>query len=151
MTSVAVTFAKANADHRAALIGYLPAGFPTVDSAIAAALAMAAAEPFVRQLPDGLDSVAGDRGERLSGGERQRIALARALLRQPMLLVLDEATNSLDTANETAILDALAQLHGRLTILVIAHHSSTIRDADQVITIEGGTIAAIRHRDPELS
>jgi ATP-binding cassette, subfamily C, bacterial len=115
------------------------------------ALAMAAAEPFVRQLPDGLDSVAGDRGGRLSGGERQRIALARALLRQPTLLVLDEATTSLDSANETAILDALAQLHGRLTMLVIAHHLSTIRDADQVITIEGGTIAATRHRDPELS
>jgi ATP-binding cassette subfamily C protein len=115
------------------------------------ALAMAAAEPFVRQLPDGLDSVAGDRGGRLSGGERQRIALARALLRQPMLLVLDEATNSLDAANETAILDALAQLHGRLTMLVIAHHAATIRDADQVITIDGGTIAAIRRGDLKLS
>lgn len=99
------------------------------------ALTLASATTFVSRLPDGLDTVVGDRGERLSGGERQRVALARALLREPALLVLDEATSSLDAENEAAILDALARLRGRLTILVIAHRLSTLRDADQVVTV----------------
>jgi len=111
------------------------------------ALALASAEAFVRQLPDGLDTVVGDRGERLSGGERQRVALARALLREPALLVLDEATSSLDAGNETAILDALATLHGRMTILVIAHQHSTLRDADQVITVADGRVVSTLRRD----
>jgi ATP-binding cassette subfamily C protein len=110
------------------------------------ALALASAEALVRRLPDGLDTVVGDRGERLSGGERQRIALARALLREPALLVLDEATSSLDAGNETAILDALAMLHGSMTILVIAHQRSSLRDADQVITVaDGRVVPAGRH------
>jgi ATP-binding cassette subfamily C protein len=110
------------------------------------ALALASAETFVRRLPSGLDTVAGDRGERLSGGERQRIALARALLRNPALLVLDEATSSLDAGNEAAVLDALATLHGRITILVIAHQHSALRDADQVITVaDGRVVSAFRH------
>jgi ATP-binding cassette subfamily C protein len=111
------------------------------------ALALASAEALVRQLPDGLDTVVGDRGERLSGGERQRIALARALLRQPALLVLDEATSSLDAGNETAILDALAMLHGSMTILVIAHQRSSLRDADQVITVADGRVVPARRHD----
>jgi ATP-binding cassette subfamily C protein len=111
------------------------------------ALAQASAEAFTRRLPDGLDTVAGDRGERLSGGERQRIALARALLRKPELLVLDEATSSLDAGNETAILDALATLHGRMTILVIAHQRSALRDADQVITVADGRVVSTLRRD----
>jgi ATP-binding cassette subfamily C protein len=111
------------------------------------ALALASAEAFVRRLPDGLDTVAGDRGERLSGGERQRIALARGLLREPALLVLDEATSSLDAGNETAVLDALAALHGRMTILVIAHQHSTLRDADQVITVADGRVVSTRRHD----
>jgi len=115
------------------------------------ALATAAAEQFVRGLPEGVDTVVGDRGARLSGGERQRIALARALLRQPALLVLDEATNSLDAGNETLILDALVQLHGQVTMLVIAHQPSTIRHADQVITVDHGRIVATRRRELEHS
>jgi ATP-binding cassette subfamily C protein len=106
------------------------------------ALEMASAKEFVTGLPQGLDTVVGDRGGNLSGGERQRVALARALLRQPRLLVLDEATNSLDPVNESAILDALAALHGRTTILVIAHQASMLRDADQVLTVNGGRICA---------
>jgi ATP-binding cassette subfamily C protein len=105
------------------------------------ALATASAEEFVRRLPGGLDTVVGDRGTRLSGGERQRIALARALLRRPELLVLDEATNSLDGANESAILDALALLRGRTTVLVIAHQESTVRAADQVVTVADGRVS----------
>ena len=111
------------------------------------ALALASAEALVRQLPDGLDTVVGDRGERFSGGERQRIALARALLREPTLLVLDEATSSLDAGNETAILDALAMLHGSMTILVIAHQRSSLRDADQVITVADGRVVPARRHD----
>jgi ATP-binding cassette, subfamily C, bacterial len=111
------------------------------------ALALASAEALVRQLPDGVDTVVGDRGERLSGGERQRIALARALLREPALLVLDEATSSLDAGNETAILDALAMLHGSMTILVIAHQRSSLRDADQVITVADGRVGPARRHD----
>jgi len=111
------------------------------------ALALASAEALVCQLPDGLDTVVGDRGERFSGGERQRIALARALLREPALLVLDEATSSLDAGNETAILDALAMLHGSMTILVIAHQRSSLRDADQVITVADGRVVPARRHD----
>jgi ATP-binding cassette subfamily C protein len=115
------------------------------------ALGAASAEQFVRHLPEGLNTVVGDRGARLSGGERQRIALARALLRRPALLVLDEATNSLDTGNENMILHALAQLHGQITMLVIAHQPSTIRDADQVVTVDHGRIVSNHRRELELS
>ena len=80
----------------------------------------------------------GDRGVRLSGGERQRLALARAILRQPSLLVLDEATSSLDTQNEQFIQQALERLHGELTIVIIAHRLSTVRVADQIIVLKGG-------------
>jgi ATP-binding cassette subfamily C protein len=95
---------------------------------------------FVAQLPEGLDSFVGDRGARLSGGERQRIALARALLRRPELLILDEATSSLDNESELAIRQALAALHGRTTMLVIAHRLSTVSTADSIIVLEGGRI-----------
>lgn len=103
-------------------------------------LAEAAADGFVGAFPDGLDSIVGDRGHRLSGGERQRIALARALLRQPDLLVLDEATSSLDTENERAIHGAFETLHGRLTMLVIAHRLSTVRRADHIVVLDGGRV-----------
>ena len=78
-----------------------------------------AAAGFVARLPQGLDTVLGDRGVRLSGGERQRIALARALVRRPAMLILDEATSSLDSENERRVQDAIERLHGHLTILVI--------------------------------
>jgi ATP-binding cassette subfamily C protein len=105
-----------------------------------AALRAAAAEEFVDLLPRGLDTVLGDRGVRLSGGERQRIALARALLRQPALLVLDEATSALDTQNERLIQQAIEQLHGELTIVLIAHRLSTVRMADQIVVLKDGQI-----------
>jgi ATP-binding cassette, subfamily C, bacterial len=105
------------------------------------ALRMASGAEFVRQLPKGLDSIVGDRGLRLSGGERQRLALARALLRQPELLILDEATSSLDTENERAIRFALSELHGRTTVLVIAHRLATASEADHVVVLDEGRVA----------
>jgi ATP-binding cassette subfamily C protein len=93
---------------------------------------------FVDDLPDGLDTLLGDRGVRLSGGERQRVAIARALLRQPDLLVLDEATSSLDDDTEAAVLDTVAGLVPAMTVLVIAHRRSTIELADHVVRIEAG-------------
>jgi ATP-binding cassette, subfamily C, bacterial len=104
------------------------------------ALSMASAEQFVRQLPHGLDAIVGDRGMRLSGGERQRLALARALLREPELLVLDEATSSLDSENELAIRTALDGLRGRTTMLVIAHRLATASDADRIVVLDGGRV-----------
>ncbi|HEX6909049.1 MAG TPA: ABC transporter ATP-binding protein [Longimicrobium sp.] len=102
------------------------------------ALRLAAADGFVRAMPDGLATQVGDRGVRLSGGERQRLALARALLRRPALLILDEATSALDAENERRIRDAIRGLHGRMTILVITHRLPSVRDADVVHVMEGG-------------
>jgi ATP-binding cassette subfamily C protein len=107
------------------------------------ALDMAAGGAFVRALPEQLGTLVGDRGMQLSGGERQRITLARALLREPDLLILDEATNALDAENERAIQGALDQLRGRTTILVIAHRLSMIRQADQIVILEAGRIAHV--------
>ena len=104
------------------------------------ALRSAAAADFVAALPRGLDTVVGDRGVKLSGGERQRLALARALLRRPALLVLDEATSSLDTENEERIQQAIDKLRGKMTILVIAHRLSTIRNADVIHVLEHGRV-----------
>jgi ATP-binding cassette, subfamily C, bacterial len=103
-------------------------------------LSLAAAE-FVFELPHGLDTTVGDRGMLLSHGQRQRIALARALLRKPGLLILDEATSSLDFDNEKRILDAIEQLKGRATVLLIAHRVSAIQRADMIYLIENGSVA----------
>lgn len=104
------------------------------------ALDFSSAAEFVRELPHGLDTLIGDRGIRLSGGERQRIVLARAILRNPSILVLDEATSALDTENEAKIQVALDRLKGKMTIIVIAHRLSTIRNADQVVVLDQGRI-----------
>jgi ATP-binding cassette, subfamily C, bacterial len=102
------------------------------------ALRLASADGFVAALPEGLATQLGDRGVRLSGGERQRLALARALLRRPTLLILDEATSALDAENERRIRDAILGLHGRMTILMITHRLPSVRDADVVHVVEGG-------------
>lgn len=104
------------------------------------ALQLAAVDSFVSSLPDGLDTVVGDRGVRLSGGERQRIVLARALLRKPSVLILDEATSSLDSENEHRIQQAIDSLQGKMTIVVIAHRITTIRNADSIFVLEQGRI-----------
>lgn len=110
------------------------------DANLREALEQAAAWGFVSQLPQGLDTVVGERGIRLSGGERQRLALARALLRKPRLLVLDEATSHLDAESEQMIQRALDNLHGAMTLIVIAHRLSTIRHADHIVVLENGRL-----------
>ena len=105
-----------------------------------AALEQAAAAGFLRARPEGLDTVVGDRGVRLSGGERQRLALARALILQPNLLILDEATSALDSANEQQILAAVQRLAGTVTVLVITHRLSTLRGADLIYVMDAGRI-----------
>ncbi len=104
------------------------------------ALKLASANEFVSKLPEGLNTFIGDRGVKLSGGERQRLALARALLRKPSLLILDEATSNLDSKNENKILKAIDDLHGEITILIIAHRLSTIKNADYIYLIDEGQI-----------
>jgi ATP-binding cassette, subfamily C, bacterial len=104
------------------------------------ALKAANAHVFVDSLPDRLQTVLGDRGLRLSGGERQRIALARALIRRPQLLILDEATSALDADNQAVVANAIGLLRGSMTIVTIAHRPSIIAIADRVIAIENGKV-----------
>jgi subfamily B ATP-binding cassette protein MsbA len=110
------------------------------DEQVQAAARAAHAHEFVRRLPQGYDTVVGERGVELSGGQRQRIAIARALLRDPPILVMDEATSALDTESERVIQDAIERLLEGRTVFVIAHRLSTVQRADQILVMEEGRI-----------
>jgi subfamily B ATP-binding cassette protein MsbA len=108
-----------------------------LESAAAAALAL----DFIRQMPQEFDTVIADRGDRLSGGQRQRLAIARALLKNAPILILDEATSELDTESEQLVQRALTNLMQGRTVIVIAHRLSTVRRADKIIVLERGVIS----------
>jgi len=110
----------------------------------------ALAHEFIMSLPEGYDTVIGERGFRLSGGERQRLSIARALLKNAPILILDEATSALDTESESLVQSALQNLMSGRTVLVIAHRLSTVRRADRIVVIENGTIADIGSHDDLL-
>ena len=107
------------------------------------ALEYAAAKDFVEALPDGLDTLLGERGDRLSGGQRQRLAIARTLLADPEILILDEATSQLDTETEQAIQKLLKEYHHGKTVIVIAHRLTTIQDADRIVVLESGQVTEV--------
>ena len=114
------------------------------DNKVWQALKEAQLDEFVKGLPEGLDTGIGERGIRLSGGQRQRIGIARALFEDPEVLVLDEATSALDNETEAAIMDSINRLHGRKTLIIIAHRLQTIEKCDMVYRVENGQIARER-------
>ncbi|MFT4880543.1 MAG: ATP-binding cassette subfamily B protein, partial [Salinirussus sp.] len=116
-------------------------GLPDADDEdIVAAAKAAEAHDFVTNLPDGYDTMVGERGVKLSGGQRQRVAIARAILQDPEILLLDEATSDVDTETELLIQKSLDRLTADRTTLVIAHRLSTVKDADQIVVIEDGRV-----------
>ena len=110
------------------------------EAEVAAAVERASLGEFVAALPEGLDTVVGERGTRLSGGQRQRVAIARAFLKDAPILILDEATSHLDVVNEQAVHEALERLARHRTTLIIAHRLSTVRRADEIIVLDAGRV-----------
>jgi subfamily B ATP-binding cassette protein MsbA len=121
------------------------------DEEVYAAARDANVEEFVRAFPDGYATEVGERGMRLSGGERQRIAIARAMVRNPRILILDEATSSLDTHSEALIEEALDRLLPGRTTLMIAHRLSTVRRAHKVLYVEAGRVVEVGTHDELLA
>jgi len=116
-------------------------GRPTASrEAIERAAELAHIRAFIERLPEGWDTVVGERGLKLSGGEQQRVAIARAILKQPRILIFDEATSSLDSRTEQAIQETLAQVAEDHTALVIAHRLSTVIDADSILVMDQGRV-----------
>jgi ABC-type multidrug transport system fused ATPase/permease subunit len=122
----------------------------TSDEEIMAAARRASADEFIRAMPDGYDSLLGDRGVKLSGGQRQRITLARAFLRDPQILLLDEATSALDSVTERLIQEAIDELCKGRTVITVAHRLSTIRHSDRIYVLDGGKIVDVGDHDTLL-
>lgn len=120
------------------------------DKEVWEAIRMAHLEEFVKQLPKGADTVVGERGLKLSGGEKQRVAIARTLLKQPPIMVFDEATSSLDSRSERIILQAIAEIARHQTSLVIAHRLSTVVDADNIVVLDQGRVVEQGHHEELL-
>ncbi len=154
-----------NMDAWRRMIGYIPQNIYLLDDTIRANIALGVPEDkvdddkiwavleeaqladFIREQEKGLDTNIGDRGVKLSGGQRQRIGIARALYTDPELLVLDEATSALDTETETAVMDAIFRLSGKVTMIVIAHRITTIRNCDHIYKIADGTATEVKYED----
>ena len=120
-------------------------GYPiaeATDELISEALKIANLDEFVASLPDGIDTQVGERGARISGGQRQRLGIARAMFTRPHLLVLDEATSSLDGETEASISEAIDAMRGSTTVVIIAHRLSTVRNADKVVYLSDGKVIA---------
>lgn len=143
---------------RPGIIGYVPQEIPILNGSVAEnisisreasttriieALRIAQLSEFVESLPEGLSTVLGDRGISLSGGQRQRLGIARALYMKPKILVMDEATSALDAETESKIAKSLDSLHGKVTIIVVAHRLSTVRLADKILYLENGRAVAV--------
>jgi subfamily B ATP-binding cassette protein MsbA len=120
-------------------IAYGRAG--ATDEEIVEAAKLANADEFISRMPNGYQTFVGDRGDTLSGGQRQRIGIARAIIRNNPILILDEPTAALDTESERLVIEALERLMKGRTVLTIAHRLSTIRDADKIIVLKGGVVA----------
>jgi ABC-type multidrug transport system fused ATPase/permease subunit len=104
-------------------------------------------DEFVKSLPEGADTSIGERGIRISGGQRQRIGIARALYYDPEVLILDEATSALDNDTEAAIMDSINSLHGRKTLIIIAHRLQTIEKCDMIYRVENGKAVLERGKE----
>jgi ABC-type multidrug transport system fused ATPase/permease subunit len=121
-------------------------GYPlseATDELVMSALKVAQLESFIASLPNGIDTQVGERGTKISGGQRQRLGIARAMFTRPNLLVLDEATSSLDGETEAGISEAIHALRGATTVVMIAHRLSTVRDADIVVYMDKGRVSAV--------
>jgi ATP-binding cassette subfamily B protein len=110
---------------------------------VESACKIARVDEFLHLLPQGLNTIVGERGLRLSGGQRQRLGIARALLVEPDVLVFDEATSSLDYESEKAIQIAMSNIQGTRTTIIIAHRLSTVREADQIVVLDKGRIVEV--------
>jgi len=117
------------------------------DDAIKAAAEAAYALEFIEKLPQGFDTLIGETGRGLSGGHKQRLLIARALYRNPAILFLDEATNALDSVNESRLINALNGAFENRTVIVVAHRLSTIRNADQIVVLEKGFVVEIGNHE----
>jgi len=155
-------FAQVNQKKWRRMIGYIPqdpilmhdtvinnitfGDAKTAEQDVKNALQAAGAWEFVKRMPEGMQTIVGERGGKLSGGQRQRISIARAIVHNPKLLILDEATSALDPQSEAAILETLQQLRGRLTILAISHQSALVNIADKVYRVKDGKVVATEIR-----